>query len=366
MSQKIVCGNCGGKVKLPPGFAKAKIRCGNCGYYADVPPDQRSTVSADDDGPTLPAPKNAAPSQPPPLRRGASPADPPPLPDAAPRPPKPVKPIQVRPRTDPRDKRPEFVTDGTAGPPLLEGTREEDDNPYTVHGTGLKNCPKCRGELPLDATFCVHCGEHLDPLDRDRPKKKRTYTEIDETFTEGFLLPTRLAIFAAFQVLNVVFTVTALAASSFRIDGTAVVTGVFAGLFNTALQAFIVGSYDALRVQRNAKGRATITRRRRICFIPLPPVKIEWKSRTGVGRYATHTAGVFEWLVCLYLLLCAACLPGVLFWWFVIKPERYNVALTDVYNGIEETVFHSRGQEQAEQVAELIAEATTLQLKSVL
>ena len=34
---KVSCQNCGAKVEIPAGFAKARIRCPGCGYYADVP-----------------------------------------------------------------------------------------------------------------------------------------------------------------------------------------------------------------------------------------------------------------------------------------------------------------------------------------
>jgi hypothetical protein len=344
---KILCGNCGGKVPLPAGHAKAKIRCVHCGYYADVPPDQRSAEPPVDD-----TPPDAPPTKP--RKRSAPPA-------------KSAPPVQVRERANPRDTRPEFVAQENAGPPLLEGNQDEDDaGPYTVHGSGLKNCPECRNELPLDATFCVHCGVHLDAASAGRPKKKRTYTEIDEWFGEGFRLPTRLALFAIAQVLNVLLTAGLLYLNAWKFDAMAVATGAVNMLVNVGLQAFILGSYDTLRVQRTETGKATLTRTRRLLFIPLKPAKIAWKQSAGVGRYATHAGDVFAWATCLYLLACAGCLPGILFWWFVLKPERFNVALADIYQGIEETVFHAKDGDEAEKVSALIAEATGLRKLSVL
>jgi hypothetical protein len=346
----IACGNCGGKVKLPAGFSKAKIRCEHCGYYAEVPAEMRSTAPPEEEAPTS---SRSAPPPTQPRRKRTDENTPPPPP-------------KVRARSDPRDSRPEFIPEENAGPRLLEGTQEEDDQPYPVHGTGLKNCPECHQELPLNAIFCVHCGSHLSELDRDRPKKRRKYEVIDESFIEGFTMPTRLTLFAAAQVLNVVFTILALSASSWKIDTTAIVTGTLSAMINATLQAFILGSYDTLRVRRDEYGKATLTRIRRICFFPLPPVKIPWKKSVGVGRYASYAGDVFAWATCIYLFLCAACLPGILFWWFVLKPERQNVALADVYGGIEETVFHSKNQEVAVRVVEVIVEATGLQARGVL
>jgi len=42
MADRIICGNCGGKVPIPAEHTKAKIRCGHCGYYAEVPEAMRA------------------------------------------------------------------------------------------------------------------------------------------------------------------------------------------------------------------------------------------------------------------------------------------------------------------------------------
>ena len=44
MTNRVSCQNCGAKVPLPDGFAKARIRCPGCGYYADVPADARAAL----------------------------------------------------------------------------------------------------------------------------------------------------------------------------------------------------------------------------------------------------------------------------------------------------------------------------------
>lgn len=369
--QQIACGNCGGKIKLPAGFSKAKVRCGLCGYYAAVPPEMRS-AAADE------------PTPPPPPKKKARPAPPPPSPDANPpkrteprrtvvtpvdEPTEPAKPIRARARTNPRDTRPDFIPQEGTGTPYLEGTQDEDDDrPYGVEGDGLARCPECQGELPHDATFCVHCGTHLDDGRKVRPKKKRTYTEIDQQYGEGFPLTTRIALMAAVLTLNVILTVAAVlaVAEDKKVNTTGIVTGAVAFLINSALQAFIIGSYDTLRVQRNEKGKGTLTRLRRVAFVPLPPQPIEWKHLIGVGRIATHAGSILDWLTCIYLLVAAGCLPGVLFWWFVLKPERYHTVLCNLYGGLEETLFRGKNQEQAERVAEVVSEATGLELRGTL
>ena len=369
MTQKIVCGNCGGKVPLPAGYSKAKIRCGNCGYYAEVPPDQRSAAPPDDE-PAPPSPKKVAPNPPPappnpvtdrPRKKKAKLDDPP------------AKPVARR-RADPRDTRPEFVGEEGAGRPLIQGNQDEDDaSPYTVHGSGLKDCPHCRGQLPLDALFCVHCGESLDEENTRPGKAKRTYTEIDETFVEGWTLTTRGIIFGVAQVVNVFVVLAGMAAGSLdkqegesKFDPVSLGTVAVVSLFHTALQAFIIGTFDALTVRRTDRGQATLVRNRRIAFIPMQQEKIKWKKCAGVGRLATHAGDVFAWITAAYLFFCLFCLPGILFWWFVLKPDRYDVVLCDLYGGIEETVYRGKGKEQADRVAEVVSEATTLELRGVL
>jgi hypothetical protein len=393
---KIACGNCGGKIALPGGFAKAKIRCGLCGYYAEVPPDMRSAAPPDEDEAPPPKPKVKAKARPapppvddeddspppPPKKRPAAPPSPPgrtvvqPIdedededdtPPPADRPP----PVRARPKANPRDTRPEFAPQAGAGQPLLEGNQDEDDpTPYGVEGDGLKRCPECHGELPHDATLCIHCGVHLDgdnrPV-RKRPKKKRTYTPIDRSFGEGFPLPTRVGIMGGVLVLNVLLiTVGVFTVEGGKPGAAGVITGAFTFVVNSALQAFIIGTFDTLRVQRNEKGKGTLSRQRRVGFIPLAPEVVEWKHLTGVGRLATHSGGIIDWVTCVYLLVATGCLPGILFWWFVLKPERYHAVLCNLYGGVEETLFRGKDQAQAEEVVEVVAEATGLDVKGVL
>lgn len=376
MTRQIHCGNCGGKIKLPAGFAKAKIRCGACGYYAAVPEEMRSAAPAGVEAPPpLPKKKKARPAPPPPPSDDTPPETTTPRRtvvtpvEDSPPPEPPAKPARARARTNPRDTRPEFVPEEGTGTPYLEGTQDEDDDrPYGVEGDGLMRCPECQGELPHDATFCVHCGTHLDDGRKVRPKKKRTYTPIDREFGEGFPLPTRLALMAGVLLLNVILTVVAVVsvADEKGVDRYGIATGGVVFFINSGLQAFIIGSYSTLRVQRNERGKGTLTVTRRFCFLPTSPVTVEWKSLVGVGRLATHAGGILDWVTCVYLLVAAGCLPGVLFWWFVLKPERYHVVLCNLYGGVEETLFRGKDQQQAEEIAEVVAEATGLELRGVL
>jgi len=362
LTMRFICGNCGGKATVPPGYAKAKIRCEHCGYYAEVPPEMRAVAGAEPE-PETPFDEPRRPA----IRsRGIPEIEDDPAPAVAKR--APAKPLTAKPQRDPRDHRPEFEEQIGVGVPLLEGDEIEHDGelatPYAVPGIGLKSCPECRGELPLDATFCVHCGWEL--VGERKLKSQREFTEIDETFHEGWAPAFRLQVFIALQFVNVLLMILGMVATGQKFnDITNLGTNVVMNLFNVGLQAFILGSFETLRITRDPKGRCTLLKTRRYLFVPIAPFKIAWKRSSGVGIMATHNPGVMAYLIGLYLLMMG-CLPGILFYLFVLRPERFNAALCNEYGGSDEVILHCRNREQAEQVTRTIAEASGLRWHNIL
>ena len=74
-------------------------------------------------------------------------------------------------------------------------------------GTGLKKCPDCRGDLPLDATLCVHCGVDFGTRTK---KAKREYSPLNKSWEAYATFDLRLKLFFGLQALNVVFAVLSL------------------------------------------------------------------------------------------------------------------------------------------------------------
>ncbi|HVK19077.1 MAG TPA: hypothetical protein VM533_19250 [Fimbriiglobus sp.] len=371
MSDRVQCQNCGGRVNLPAGYSRAKIRCPGCGYYADVPPESRSASEAE---PPPPAPARATPVRPD-LPAGEQYA-------FADLPPKPVLARKAKPQPNPRDTRPFFDPDEPGGKPLLEGTQEEHDDevrPYAVPGTGLKKCPHCRGDLPLDSAFCVHCGREIT----SGAKAVRSFQPINRTWHEGWAPFLRLQIFIGLQVVNAIAAVVLLATSSQPVtDLGGLASLVLTNLFQIGMQAFLIGSYDTLTVKRTARGQATMQRTRRVAFFPFQPTKLPWKQSTNVG-IAGADIGLFPKLLCLYFALngCFYVLTGVFyspfmlglaliyfavaagFYWVVLRPNRFEVNLCDVYGSTDEIAFRSQDRAEAEEVAKTIADATGLSYK---
>lgn len=333
------CPTCGAAVDLPPGFDRPKIRCPDCGYYAAVPVELRGGGESSPPTPAVTAQPRAVPA-----------ARPRPAPAPVPAPP-PV----ARPPADPRDTRPNFESDEPAGPPLLAGTRDESDDdaevqPYAVPGTGTKACPHCRGELPFPATLCVHCGRDLATGAKTRD---RTFQPINRTWDEGFPLKLRFQIFLAAQGLNVLFLLISLFAEGWAGVGVANLVA------QVPLQAFVLGTFDALTVRRTAQGKTTLTRTRRVAFYPVPAAKIPWKKSQAVAVTAAAGGGVVAWLVCLYLFtLCVV--PGVIFFVMVIRPERHAVRLCDVHGSTDVVAFTATAPDAADEIARTIHDATGL------
>ncbi|QEL13919.1 hypothetical protein [Limnoglobus roseus] len=350
---RVPCGHCGAKVAIPAGHSRAKIRCEACGYYADVPPELRSAEAAPppDDLPVItPAP----PAEDTPRPRNRS-AEPPPV-ERSPR--KTKKPTaKARPNPDPADPRPQFEMsdDAPRGPNLLEGTQDEDDDkPYAVPGDGTKACPECNCRVPLDATMCVHCG--VDFQSRRKPKK--AFQPIDQAWEPRMSLQTRLKILAGLQVVNLLLMLLISNAGSFA-------GGVLSLLFQGGLQAFLLGSYEKLLVKRTAKGQATLTVQWRIAFVPVAPIKVDWKKSHAIGPIATYTPGLVEWFTFIYLLFLFV-LPGVLFYFYVIHPVRFQIVLCDNYGSTDQVIFRTTSQEQADEVCSVTSTATGLQYRPVM
>jgi len=341
MSNWVHCQNCGGRVEIPPNYSRAKIRCGGCGYYAEIPPEMRSAAEE----PTIPteeSPALSAPRAEPRVARAA--------------PAKPTIAPKAKPQIDPRDHRPRFEPDEPGGKPLLDGTQDEDDDrPYAVPGTGTKNCPKCRSELPLNAVFCVHCGRDLQTGEK---VKKRTFEPIDREWEEGWSLQFRLQLLIGCVALDFLALIVLIINGDYSV-------GVITLLLQLGLQAFLLGTFDRLNVKRTSKGEATLTRTQRLAFLTMKVTKVKWKKSEGLGLVGSHNPGIFAWLICIYCaMLCIV--PAIAFYWFIIRPERFEVILCDTYGGTDEIIFRSKDRDHAHEVGRIVAEATGLWYRAVL
>ena len=312
--ERVSCQTCGEKVALPAGYDRAKIRCPMCGYYVPVPTELRGQGAPEVPEPEA-EPREDAP--PPPTRRKAKKAKP---------------------------------------APMLAGTDDDDGQPYEVPADEAKPCPDCRSRIALDATFCTKCGYNLTTGERTR---REEFQPVLREWESRWPLALRLQIFAGCQLINLLAVIVAIAVSG------SVIFGFFTFLLQTALQAFVIGSYETIQVKRTSKGTATLTKIWRVGFFKLPPMKIPWKSSARLDVVGLHDVGGAEIITLVYLFFCTACLPALVFWWFAVRPERFAVARCDIYGTTDELIFTTTIRDDAVEIARTIAECTGLIYKGV-
>jgi len=236
---------------------------------------------------------------------------------------------------------------------------DEDDNgqPYVIPSSEIRTrrCVECNKEIDIQAVVCVYRG--FDTAKRE--KVERTIHPIDREWEAGWTFERRMALFLVCQALNVGTVMLSLAA-----DGS-LPTTVFGILFAVALQAFVFGTYDRVRIRRNKKGQAEITVTWRFCFIPQPAKKLNWKEHEGIAFGHYNAIGVTDWIL-MIVLLPACVIPALLFWWYIIRSDRFFAALARDRGFPETYLYRGMNEKQAKEIAQTATDATGLPLATPL
>ena len=350
---RMACNHCRGSLSLPEGYTSATIRCHWCDAAADVPDHLRSTKLAD---------VMAELDEPPRLTENYAF-----VPDPEPEKPA-VSPKKPRVLANANSYRATFEAADNAGAPLLRGSQIETDDgpvvPYTVPGTGLKPCPECQGELPIAATFCVHCGTPLVGPDRD--PVRRQYTPIDREWHDGWPPHFRKSLFFLLLIVNAAMVLLGIIIRGDNLKlGSVWAENIAYSIVPVFLQAFLLGTYGTLRATRERDGRASVWRSWHFAFIPLRPKLVSLENCAGVGHVPAEPVGFAGLVVCMFLFaLCV--IPGVLFLVMVMLPVRCNVVLTNELRGSEATILRGKSVADAQEVAKVVAEATGMTWHKVL
>jgi hypothetical protein len=350
MIQPAYCNGCGKRLEVPAGYGKSKIRCPDCGVFTELPKEIREQGQASDRPKPAPPP---SPTKPPVRPKAASEPTPPPPPadedaytfrdEPAPkaRPPR-SKPVKADEDEDEDEDVPERET-------LIESTEEDDLNPYTVTGDApTKVCPECDKKVDKRAKACVHCGYNF----ATKEKAKRTFTPVHQEWEEGYPFDRRLMAFIAMQVINFFILVASMVGGY----GT---TPFVLVVMMAALQAFLAGTYGKLTLDRTQKGKVTMTTQWRVAFLPQPVKTVRWKEHESLIVTQANEFNAIDWCFAL-ILLSYGCLPGILFWWFVIHSDKFTVTLCKDHGFPETPIFRSLSQERAQEIMKIASETTTL------
>jgi hypothetical protein len=319
-------------VEVREDHTRPRIRCPQCGVMCELPPAAQKKAAARAASRPAPAAADLDHAVEDVLFRDG------PAPGKAE-----AEQIQER----PRKLRPAAPAAPAVPPPApypTEHSNEDDGKPYFVPGLDeVRPCPGCGKDMPRDGVVCTACG-----FDRRSGKKAvQVFEPVDRTWQGGWPYRVRLGLFIASQC---VFLPVAILGS--------VVHGYAFGWFFpwlclTAMLAFLLGTFDRVHLTRNKKGRVRLTKTWAVCFVPRPPVEVDVHEYFAVAYGQAHDVHFLEWFV-FFTLLLAFVLPGLLWFYFAIHQETYEVSLTKEYGSSPFILHRGHNESRVRDIGETV------------
>ena len=208
--------------------------------------------------------------------------------------------------------------------PARSNADEDDDQPYAV------------GSEPV-APVKEADDEYLPPLAR--------------TWDTFWPLNRRVTVFAVMLALNVVL----LPFSALIVES--IITIAVTLIVNSLIQAFVLGTFERVEIKRSPVGKIVLMRTWRIAFYPLAARRVRWREFESVSCRMSHESHFEDWIVAV-ILFPYGLIPAVLWYWFVIRPDRMLVSLCKDHDFPDTVLFRSWNQAQAEDVAKTVANVT--------
>src|SRR5262249_42055101 len=101
------------------------------------------------------------------------------------------------------------------------------------------------------------------------------------------------------------------------------------------------------------RGKVRLTLTWRACFVPLQPETLRLSEYEGVLTGKAPAADFWDWFV-LVILALGGIVLGVLWWYLVIRPDTFFVALTRDHGFPERRLYWGWDEDQAEDMARTI------------
>jgi hypothetical protein len=350
MARSVICHNCGHRIEVDEGYTRRKVRCPECGVACDVPDAPKPDPA--EPRPSKPSAAPAPPQKAEELARQLC-SEPDKKPPPKKREPPPPPPREEKPAPVPR--RPVEVVEGPLPPPgppkraAQTWTEEDEDgSPYEIVGGPERKCPQCFHVLEPEAVLCVRCGLDL----KSGKKVVREFKPLARSW-EPVAYEKRLTLFGAAVAVGLVLSVL----TGVLLDQLAFGLGPWV-LF-VILMAFLLGTFDRIDLVRDKRGRTTLTRTWRVCFIPRPTIEIDLLQYDAVVTGISADAGCYEWFI-LWTLVPFGLVPAGIWWYQVIHKKKYHAALAHSHNYPEVTLYRGSNREQAEDIAETLRDAARL------
>jgi hypothetical protein len=232
----------------------------------------------------------------------------------------------------------------------LEETDEDDGQSYGVTGdAATAPCLSCRKPLPLAALVCNHCGFNQQTGET----LQRVYKKLDKQWEAGLRFQTRLAIFlaaagsAALASLIIAF-----------VDGIGLAVPI-SWLIGTGMWAFVTGTYPRLNLTRSKAGQVRLAKTWRCCFVPLRTAYIPARGYAGLAVVRSGHVDMLDWIA-LFLLAPWGVIPAVVWWYYFVRPDQLDVALTKEHGSAALLLYRGRDEAMAKDIAATIRSATGL------
>jgi hypothetical protein len=213
-------------------------------------------------------------------------------------------------------------------------------------------CPECDRRSDARSTVCVHCGFNFET----KTKAKRVYEPIHREWQSGWPIQRRLALFMGMQFINLLLLVVSL------FSGYSICAAIVPILMTVGLQAFLTGTFDKLILTRDSKGKVRVTRICSYAFFARPPITVRWKSHETVSIVQSNEFSVIDWAFVI-ILLGYGILPGVLFYWFVLRPDKFTVYLCKDHGFPETAIFRTQNEELSKEIQTTVSEVTLLPIQ---
>ncbi len=248
----------------------------------------------------------------------------------------------------------------------MKNDDEDNSDPYALarEPDPREPCPRCTKMVPEDAVVCHHCG-----FDRHTGATlERVWEKVDREWEAGLGFRLRLGIFLSLQAMFLALMLMN------GLEDSSLAAWIATWTFATAAGAFVTGTYGRINLHRSTKGKLKLTKTWRFCFLPLKTEAIRWQEYLSIAlAQSLDSFDFWDWLVFVIvipeyvvhafllplILMPLYFLPLVLWWLFVIRPEKFEVALR---NDTDTPLLLYRGQSEdmARDIADTLRGVTDL------
>jgi energy-converting hydrogenase Eha subunit A len=240
-----------------------------------------------------------------------------------------------------------------------------EDGWFAVKSSRPAAAPRVVDDDPDDRTYDVIIGEdgpigveearaaeaHVESSADDVPSIALTKVEPLKRHWEAHAsLQTRIIVFGVY-VLGLLIIGLIMVFS----NETSLLTLLITGLVVSLLSAYVLGTYDSVTLIRDYRGRVSLTKTWRCCFISLGPRKIALKGHAAIASTANVEREIFDWLLWAWLLSLGL-LPGILWWIFVFSKPIHRVALTNEHGQVGEVLYQGVDEAVTTDMARTVSE----------